>query len=260
MSAEITSIVEADELAERVGVARFETVDPQDPIMCANLGGGLLRFARAAFPENDFDEIFAQKYERAEGFGAHFDVYGEHLSVPHLAIYGLSGSAYFKATRIPKTLTDQYYTDHATATAEAHAARRSYADIAFARPDAHIVSGDFNPGDGLLIPQVAGEDVAHEVTPISADGEFIKLLVPKQDEESLSVIDDAGYIPLDLLITEGLESLEATASPPSVELEQPERKFRWLDRLNDRDRSQPLEDAFWDGTDMGGPRRDGLLD
>ncbi len=213
MSVEITNITQADELAQRVGVARFETVDTRDPVLCARLGGGLLRFAQAAFPENDFEEIFAQKYARQDGFDAHFDVYADYISTPYLAVYALSGTAYFKATRIPKTLTDQYYADHKIVSVEAHAARRSYADIAFARPEAHVVTSHFNPGDGIIIPQVTGEDVAHQVTPISTNGEFIKLLVPNSDEESKSVVADAGFVALDELVTRSLAGARATATP-----------------------------------------------
>lgn len=178
-------------------------------VLC-ELGGGVLRFANAAFPFADRDRILTQKFEREpEGRGPHFDIYGAYLDeeFPWLALFNLSGITTLKTVQLPADLAEVYFSRFPEASDEAFDARRPISELALSSPKADVKTGRLENGMGLLLPQrEAGPHIVHEVTPASAHipGEFVKAVVVKDDPETQEFLADKGYVPLDDLVSESL--------------------------------------------------------
>lgn len=181
----------------------------QGAILC-NLGGGLLRFASAAFPGVDQDFLYAQRFDRQpEGRGPHFDVYHELVDQDHpwLALFNLAGEASLRATVLPHDLAIAYTSRYPLPTDDAFEARRDYSRLAFKEPDSVIQTGHINAGTGLFIPQLLqGPNVVHEVVPIDPEnpGSFVKMVVASTGSDSCHTLDQKGYAPLDEFVTREL--------------------------------------------------------
>lgn len=214
-------VAQPAELAEAVQAIRAE--DEPHAFMC-ELGGGLLRFANAAFPGAGEAKVFAQPNEREpEGRGAHFDVYADFIeeAYPWIGIFNLVGRATVKTTVLAPGLADNYFASFPDPTDEAFEARRHYSSIALAASNAKVYEGIFQAGTGLVLPQrKQGPHIVHDVIPNdgTVPGGYIKLVVPSTTEEAQSRMKSGGYKPLDELVTKAAAGLvtDATSSRARV--------------------------------------------
>src|ERR1019366_3926415 len=73
--------------------------------LMADLGGGLLKFSEAVFPELDRDKIYVHKFQRPpQGTGPHLDTHSNIVdtSYPWIGIFNLSGNSHIRTVRIPE--------------------------------------------------------------------------------------------------------------------------------------------------------------
>ena len=217
----VISVVRAErELVTRLETVRGQLAENIDQVdarpVFAQLGGGLLHFAGAAFPGADITDLHAAFYEREpDGRGPHFDVYEDYLheNYPWLAVYNLSGASNVRAVSLDDDLSASYKKKFPRLDQDAYAARRSYAEIAFADRNAPIATGRLEAGMGMIILQRAGvAPVVHEVTPVVADqpGAFIKLVHVKSAGKS--TVKNHGMLPLDELVTGAFGTKRAEAA------------------------------------------------
>jgi hypothetical protein len=214
-----------EQLSERLSDLRLGS---NPTVLLCELGGGILDFVSAAFPNRGERCVLAQHFSREpEGRGAHFDVYGELLDeeFPWVAVFNVVGDAQVSAFSLPKSLARRYYQAHPRPTDEAFEARRILAAEALADTAVTLSKGALYRHGGLIIPQFkAGPHWVHQVVPLNPlkPGQFIKLLVPATDEGAHKLLADNGYVPLDGLLTAALQ-LASDASLSSNEV-LPERR------------------------------------
>lgn len=228
----IAVFYEPETLSSRVTDYRQEL--GQEIIMLGELGGGVLRFAGAAFPEADVDNIYAQYNERqSEGRGPHFDIYDEGLSedYPWLGVYNLAGTCAVQAAIMPRNLNAEYARLYPEPTEEAYEARRHLGALVLDSPLSEVYKGTLRPDRGLILPQSKnGPHIVHEVVPEDSanPGNFIKMVVPKQTTTNIEQLNKSGFTPLDELLTKGLgapedveEFEDSRVSPLDIPPEQP---------------------------------------
>jgi hypothetical protein len=223
--------------------------DSHPEAFMTELGGGVLRFAEAAFPNTDRERIFVQSNDREpEGRGPHFDVYGKLLNedYPWLAVFNLSGLALLSAMDLPEDLAKSYFDRYPVPTDAAFDARRLFSLIALQVPDAEtdVSMAQVGPGSGFVLPQkIEGPHIVHDIVPTDAQnpGKFVKLVVPASSNEAKTRMKDGGYEPLDELLTRGIGGViletgsqkdrEVTSSvqlrldtPPASRFDRPKRR------------------------------------
>lgn len=232
MSLELPVITDPSELTK--AVTHIRTAENPGAIM-SHLGGGILKFAGATFPDINTEDIYAQSNNREpEGRGAHFDVYGSFLdkNYPWLGLFNLAGRASLTTVTLPDELAKIYFDMYPTPTDEAFDARRHFSAIALGSKKAEITSGTLTSGTGLVLPQKdIGSHIVHDIVPEDPNqpGKYVKLIVPSGTEEANDRMRRGGYKPLDELLSEGLgltietdtgekfpeTSLEPLRSPPT---------------------------------------------
>jgi hypothetical protein len=205
MSAKLLEISQPELLTEQVLTIR----DPRQEqrTIISEIGGGVLRFSNAIFPEIDRDQVYYQSSDReAYGRGAHFDVYQNfiHQAFPWIGIFNLSGSSELTILDLPEDLAESYKQRYPNPNDVAFYARRQFSEIALTSPGARPVRGTINPGTGLVIPQRHnGPHVIHDVVPLdtSNPGKFVKLVIPSGEEAAKKRLRIGGYEPLDEALT-----------------------------------------------------------
>jgi hypothetical protein len=199
-----------EQLSERLSVLRRRR--STEVVLC-ELGGGVLNFVAAAFPGLERRCVFAQHFRRETlGRGAHFDVYGELLDdeFPWVAVFNVAGDAEISAFPLPEILARRYRQEHSATSDEAFEARRRIATEALKDFPVHLSRGVLYRHRGLIIPQLkAGPHWVHHIVPVNPDtpGQFVKLLIPSNDEGTVKQLGDKGYAPLDGVLTAALEAL-----------------------------------------------------
>lgn len=207
MAGELQVIKDAPELSTYVKSLNQD--DNAQAVLC-ELGGGLLKFAEAAFPDADNSDIYAQHNEREpEGRGAHFDVYGDYVKKEYqwIGIFNLAGKAAVSTLVLPPELASSYFVSFPEPDDNAFEARRHYSAIALMTPGAKILTGRFNPATGLVLPQRKhGPHIIHDVVPSDKDnpGKFVKLVVPSNSKDAKDKIKSGAYEPLDEFVTRSL--------------------------------------------------------
>jgi hypothetical protein len=202
------------ELKNSVEVAAGLGKSIEVPPVLVDIDGGLLHFVGAAFAGLGAVSLHAEKYDREpEGRGAHFDVYDDYLSVnyPWLAVYNLAGTSAVRATVLEHELELNYNRLFPEPNDAAYAARRNYAAIAFANPEAKIYQATLTPGMGMILMQHAGvQSIVHEVVPKNSakPGSFMKLVNSRFDEQRVPIIESHGMKPLDEVLTQALIAAE----------------------------------------------------
>ncbi|HVV25901.1 MAG TPA: hypothetical protein VHC21_02620 [Candidatus Saccharimonadales bacterium] len=200
-----------------VGVSSWRTgeFEGRHVAFLAQLGRGAVRFAEATFPgASSVDQIYAQFNEReSEGRGPHFDIYNEGLdeNYPWLGVYNLAGTCEVAAATLPDDMAKQYAELYPEPNEAAHAARRHYGALVLGADTSRVGTGTLEPDMGLILPQrPQGPHIIHEVVPKNAadPGAFIKMIVPKKDEENLELIGEQGFMLLDELLTGAIEPAE----------------------------------------------------
>jgi hypothetical protein len=245
---QITVFKEPGPLSEQLAGYR-EPIEGRDNeiILLAELGGGALRFAGAAFPGADLDAIYAQHNEReGEGRGPHFDIYDEGLSedYPWLGVYNLAGTCAVQAAVMSGKLGEEYDRLYPEPTEEAYEARRHFGALVLDSPLNEVYKGSIEPGRGMILPQSkSGPYIVHEVVPENptAPGSFIKMVVPKQTSAVLEQLAESGFMSLDELLTKGIGNQEGTEEPgvlttPPLEVPPATRRGR-RPRRSGRDRA-----------------------
>jgi hypothetical protein len=185
-------------------------------VLLCELGGGVLDFVSAAFPSRGERCVLAQRFHREPlGRGAHFDVYGQLLDeeFPWVAIFNIAGDAEVSTFSLPEGLARRYAEEHPVPSDAAYEARRIVAAEALADPAVRVDKGVLYKHSGLILPQLkAGPHWVHEVVPLNSGnpGQFIKLLVPANNEGARKQLGENGYAPLDGVLTAALH-LESNA-------------------------------------------------
>jgi len=201
------SLVSREQLSERLSNLR---VGSNPKVLLCELGGGILKFVSAAFPNRGERCVLAQHFSREpEGRGAHFDVYGELLEeeFPWVAVFNVVGDAEVSAFPLPENLARRYGQAHPMPSDDAFEARRILAAEALADPVVTVSKGALYRHSGLIIPQLkVGPHWVHQVVPLNpqSPGQFIKLLVPANDEGAHKLLAENGYAPLDGVLTAAL--------------------------------------------------------
>lgn len=213
-------------------VEAYRQPDSEVKPAVAKLGGGVLRFAYAAFPGASNDEIYAFKIEREpEGRGAHFDVYEtvNDKSFPCVGVYNIDGENDLTLAELPKNLADAYFETYPSSSDDAKEARRHFAAIALGSPTVSVYNGVLGPDMGLVLPQRReGPHIIHDIVPKNSlsPGSFVKLFVPSGDKKVLSEILEFGYEPLDDFMTAQLSAApKAKTIPILPRTETPTRSF-----------------------------------
>lgn len=213
--------IDQKEFTELILTIRERDLDT--PLVC-KLGGGVIRFASAVFPEQDSSRLFGHTFEREdEGIGPHFDVYGDYLDTnfPWVGVYNLKGSANVKAIPLPADLTSTYRKMFPERSDEAGEARRHFGAIALGNPKAKPIKFSLKPGVGMVLPQrVGGVEIVHDVIPVHpgkdepVTGKYLKIIMPNLDSQAAmdALTGEFGYKPLDGLITEAVGG-EIVATP-----------------------------------------------
>jgi hypothetical protein len=224
-----------------VGSWRQEDFEGKHAAFLAELGRGALRFATATFPEASVDQIYAQLNEReSEGRGPHFDIYHEslHDDYPWLGVYNLSGTCAVSAAKLPEDMAKQYAELYPEPNEAARKARRHYGALVLGAETSRVGTGTLKPDMGLVLPQRPdGPHILHEVIPQdpSRPGSFIKMIVPKDDENTLATFSAEGFVLLDQLLTENMLTLaDKRESAPPIPLRSP------LDRGSGETRSRGI--------------------
>ncbi|HET7059831.1 MAG TPA: hypothetical protein VFH99_00715 [Candidatus Saccharimonadales bacterium] len=224
---------EPDTLSEQIA-SRGKPLNGNVALL-AELGGGILRFAGAAFPEADVDNVYAQYNERQpRGRGPHFDIYDKKISedYPWLAVYNLAGRCSVAAAVMPNFLADEYDRLYPEPNEAAYNARRHFGALVLNSPKSDVYSGVLNAGGGLVLPQ-SGEKsyIIHEIVPEdpAESGSFIKMIVPEQKSKTLKELRDNGFIPLGEL-TRGIVGQEDYDTESHTPIPRPGRQPRSDDR------------------------------
>ncbi len=214
----ITIIEEPEHLSQVAGY-RSETFDENELALLTNLGSGAVRFALAAFPKATLNSIYGQNNERSsEGRGPHFDIYNKGLSskYPWLGVYNLAGSCTVSAAIMPDALAVEYNNLYPEPTEEAYGARRHFGAIVLNAAATNVYRGIMKPDMGLVLPQrPQGPNIIHEVVPDDPKnpGSFIKLIIPKNDQDVLDSLGQQGFLPLDELLTKSIPAAEEKSPP-----------------------------------------------
>ncbi|HUC95639.1 MAG TPA: hypothetical protein VMR76_01615 [Candidatus Saccharimonadia bacterium] len=236
MATELEVITKPEDLTEKV-LEIPTTEHPQT--LLAELGGGVLRFTEAVFPNVDVDKILVQSNIREpEGRGPHFDVYSGFIdkSFPWLGIFNLSGLATLTVMDLPDDLAASYFARWPKPTDEAFDARRLFSVLALEAPGAEPTTGKVKEGTGFVLPQKPkGPHIVHDIVPEDSKnaGRFVKFIVPNRSNETRKRMKEGGYEPLDELLTRGIGSTAVkdsgttviTSSPGAPEARQPRRRL-----------------------------------
>jgi hypothetical protein len=185
-------------------------------LVLIRLGGGALQFTETAFDGVSSQAILAKKVIREpQGRGPHFDAYKGLLSEqhPYVAQFNLSGVASIETTHLQAELADAYWHQFPEHSDEAFTARRHLGFTALLTAGEKKTTGTIEPGTGFILPQNHNIPIIHNVVPTDPEqpGQFIKLLVPNDTIEARGFLQDDGYMSLDSLVTQSVDS--ATIQP-----------------------------------------------
>lgn len=200
---ELQPITQPSELAVAIG-----GLDPQAPKpLLTQLGGGVLRFSEAVFPDIDRDRVYAQKFIREfTGKGAHFDVYNDFVDEEHplIGVYNLTGHAVLRAVALSQDLQEYYDKQYPHPTDEAFERRKQVGDLTLSEPGITVMEGKIEPGIGMIFPQFRlGRHLVHDVVPTKSEvGSFIKLAVPKNESTATKELKSRGYEPFSQFVEE----------------------------------------------------------
>lgn len=224
----MTIATDPEALEEGVNLWLEKDFEDQHAALLADLGKGVVRFAAAVFPEASIDQIYAQFNERtSKGRGPHFDIYNEGLSssYPWLGVYNIAGTCGVSVAELPVSLAEQYAELYPKPNDAAHKARRHFGALVLGADTSQVGVGSLKPDTGLVLPQRPdGPHIVHEITPDKPDepGSFIKMIIPRDDENTLATISDEGFVLLDELLTESVLARTGTEEPaPPIPLRQP---------------------------------------
>lgn len=215
-------------------IGDISATDDPKPALC-ELGGGVLKFVDAAFPDVETPFLYAQLNEREpQGRGAHFDVYGDYVDndFQWIGIYNLAGRAAVRTTVMPPELAKSYFDTFPTPDDKAFEARRHYSALALMDPKAEILEGQLNPRTGLILPQrKQGPHIVHDIIPVDSGepGKFIKFVVPNRSKQAEERIMKGDYEAWDEFVTLRLggeaSQPTATARAAKVVVRRPARSI-----------------------------------
>jgi hypothetical protein len=213
MPNQIGVITEQQSLIENLDylqTQRSEATSLHEALLLCRLGGGLLQFAETVYQGAPLSNVYASNHQREpQGRGAHFDIYGKLLNpdYPWLGVYNTAGETKVKAGLLPKDLAKSYFERFPEPSEAAHSARRDFSSIALNSPNAEVHQGQLSDHMGLVILQrVTGPHVVHNIVPEDSEepGDFVKIILPKRDEETLESVYKSGMVSLDQLVTQSL--------------------------------------------------------
>jgi hypothetical protein len=199
-------------------VEKIRTNQSND-LVTIHLGGGALQFAEVAFEGLSTQHILAKKVTREpQGRGPHFDAYRDLLSdqYPYLAQFNLSGTASIETAHLAAELAAAYWREFPKHSEEAFVARRHLGYTALLTAGDEKTVDTLKPGTGFILPQNHDLPIVHNIVPVNPEhpGQFIKLLIPNDSAKAREFMQDDGYMSLDSLMTQALDS--ATVQPVKV--------------------------------------------